>query len=506
MGQALLLATAALLLHPAVPLRAADRPHCLGRVVNASCWGWSATDSDLNSAALQAAILSGAEKVIVPRMAGPWVVNVSMARDSPYEPVHGCTPAWDAACCTPSGPGAIALPDGSNPPCCITPGQEFTNCSSQWRAAIYLPGNSTAGTANDTQIFFEPGVEVVAQRGSFYGQQDCLFLSMDASNVTLTGYGASLRMWKADYQRTADTPAGCTAVLTELCDPSSGTNACLACAGAHVTELAQANCEDGQIRSFCSAEKLYAPYKGSQYRFATNWYRGDRIRIFGLAIRDSGGDGIDFGGGPPAMTNVHVKDVTLDGHHRQGMSICGGMVNLLVEDTVMSNTMGHAPGCGLDIEFDHDDSIVKNMTFRNVRFVNNSNCGISISPSALSYDPATQKFDHPNHMDAKFVDCVVDLRGQHLTDGQSGPGVSLSDFTRALKGDVEFTRLRVIGGVCPAVLSLACDSQGVQTTFRDSIFERNANGAVDFKPPWPLPFPSVRVAPVGSLRACDRVG
>ena len=181
-----------LLLGPGVAsgLRAADRPHCLGRVVNASCWGWSPIDSDLNSAALQAAILSGAEKVVVPKMPGPWVVNVSMTEDSSYVPVHGCTPAWDEECCIPDGPGEIPLPDGSNPPCCILPGQEFTNCSSQWRAAIYLPGNSSAGSANNTEIFFEPGVEVIAQRGSFYGQQDCLFLSFGASNVSLVGYGA----------------------------------------------------------------------------------------------------------------------------------------------------------------------------------------------------------------------------------------------------------------------------------------------------------------------------
>ena len=283
----------------ALGLRASDKPHCLGRVVNASCWGWSATDSDLNSAALQAAILSGAEKVIVPKMPAPWVVNVSMAKDSPYAPVHACTPKWNEECCTPSGAGTIPLPDGTNPPCCILPGQEFTNCSSQWRSAIYLPGNSSVGSANDTEIFFEPGVDVIAQRGSFYGQQDCLFLSFNARNISLIGYGASFTMWKSDYTRSSEPPASCSSALASLCNPSPTDNGdtCLACAGRHANELTKAKCDDSEIVTFCSGRKTVAPYKGSQYRFSTNWYRGDHISIRGLTIRASGGDGIDFGPG-----------------------------------------------------------------------------------------------------------------------------------------------------------------------------------------------------------------
>ena len=37
-----------------------------------------------------------------------------------------------------------------------------------------------------------------------------------------------------------------------------------------------------------------------------------------MRVTWTGGDGIDFGDGPPAMTNVHVKDVVLDDHLRQG--------------------------------------------------------------------------------------------------------------------------------------------------------------------------------------------
>lgn len=100
------------------------------------------------------------------------------------------------------------------------------------------------------------------------------------------------------------------------------------------------------------------------------------------------------------------------------MSICGGMINLTVEDTVMSNTGGHAPACGLDIELDHHDNIVRNLTFKNVRFINNSNCGISISPSALVANPSSPgKYDMANHFDARFEDILIDNRGQGFMSG-----------------------------------------------------------------------------------------
>ncbi len=74
--------------------------------MNASCWGFSPTDPDLNSAAIQAAVLSGAHTVIVPKMAaGPWTLNVSTAKGSPAQPWYGCTPLYGhSSCTTPPNP------------------------------------------------------------------------------------------------------------------------------------------------------------------------------------------------------------------------------------------------------------------------------------------------------------------------------------------------------------------------------------------------------------------
>ncbi len=52
--------------------------------------------------------------------------------------------------------------------------------------------------ASNQEILFEDGVEVRAKRGAFTGTSDSLFAASQLENITLTGYGASLRMWRSD--------------------------------------------------------------------------------------------------------------------------------------------------------------------------------------------------------------------------------------------------------------------------------------------------------------------
>ena len=49
--------------------------------------------------------------------------------------------------------------------------------------------------ASNLKIVFEPGVVVRAKRGAFRGGGDCLFSAASKTNITLIGYGATLRMW-----------------------------------------------------------------------------------------------------------------------------------------------------------------------------------------------------------------------------------------------------------------------------------------------------------------------
>lgn len=192
----------------------------------AAWWGFQSEDS---TAALQGAIDSGAEKVIVEDMGKPWIVS------------------------------GIRL-------------------------------------ASDQEIVFEKGVVVEARRGAFRGKTDSLFTASGKKNITLSGYGATLRMWREDYA-----------------DPEK--------------------------------------YEKSEWRHALSIRSCSGIRVLGLTISDSGGDGIYLGVSQRGVTNsdVSIKDLVCDRNYRQGISVISAE-RLVIEDCVLSNTGGTAPMAGIDFE------------------------------------------------------------------------------------------------------------------------------------------------------------
>lgn len=192
----------------------------------AAWWGFQSEDS---TAALQGAIDSGAEKVIVEDMGKPWIVS------------------------------GIRL-------------------------------------ASDQEIVFEKGVIVEARRGKFRGKGDSLFTASGKKNITLSGYGATLRMWREDY---------------------------------------------------ANPEK----YEKSEWRHALSIRSCSGIRVLGLTLADSGGDGIYLGVSQRGVTNsdVLIKDVVCDRNYRQGISVISAE-RLVIEDCVLSNTGGTAPMAGIDFE------------------------------------------------------------------------------------------------------------------------------------------------------------
>ena len=168
------------------------------KVACASWWGFDPAES---TAALQAAINSGARKLVVENMGAPWIVDKMQL-------------------------------------------------------------------ASDQEIVFQKGVVVQAKRGAFKGTGDSLFSASLKKNITLTGYGATLKMWKQDYD-----------------DKSQYTHA--------------------------------------EWRHVLNFHSCARVRVTGLTLADSGGDGIYLGvaqRGVPCSDFV-IKDVVCDNNYRQGISV-----------------------------------------------------------------------------------------------------------------------------------------------------------------------------------------
>lgn len=188
------------------------------------------------------------------------------------------------------------------------------DCGSPWIVdPIVLVGN--------LEVVFEPGVVVEARRGGYKGKSDSLFSAEVCTNLVLRGQGATLRMWQEDYA----TPA-------------------------------------------------YAP---AEWRHCIRLRACVDVRIEGLTLARSGGDGVYVGagaGGAPCR-NVVIRDVVCDGHHRQGISVISAE-DLLIERAALINTRGTAPMAGIDFEPNHPSERLVNCVMRDCVLTNNAGGGL----------------------------------------------------------------------------------------------------------------------------------
>jgi len=238
---------------------------------NAAWWGFDAEDA---TDTLQAAIDSGAKKVIVPYVGQPWIVR-----------------------------------------------------------PIKLPGS--------LELVFQPGVLVLAKKGEFLGRGDSLFRAQDVSDISIHGYGATLRMRKKDYQQ--------------------------------------------------------PPYEKAEWRMGLRFVGCQRVNVTGLRIESSGGDGIYIGssGKNRWCTDVVIRDCVCHDNHRQGISVISAE-NLLVENCILSGTGGTAPEAGIDLEPDSPDERLVNCVIRNCVMEDNSGHAILVylKPLTAESEPVSVRFEN----------------------------------------------------------------------------------------------------------------
>lgn len=212
---------------------------------------------------------------------------------------------------------------------------------------LFVPSNKI--------VIFQPGVVLTAKQGEFQGLKDALITVTNANNIKILGYGATLRMRKADYQNTA-------------------------------------------------------LYTHSEWRHAINIQAYvdkpvSNIVIRGFKIEKSGGDGILVGGisgypnsDPVQPQNVLIQDVTCDDNHRQGISVTGG-INVRVVNSTMKNTRGTAPQAGIDWEPDWER--LSDVSMTNCYIANNTVSGLMM----YLYRPAWRG---PKTIGLTFDNCHVD--------------------------------------------------------------------------------------------------
>ncbi|MFH1742357.1 MAG: right-handed parallel beta-helix repeat-containing protein [bacterium] len=194
---------------------------------------------------------------------------------------------------------------------------------------------------SNQEILFEPGVLVLAKKGEFKGGGDSLFRATDQTDITLRGYGATLRMRKKDYQSDA--------------------------------------------------------YQRAEWRMGLAFVGCKRIRVEGLRCESSGGDGIYIGssGKNRWCEDVVVRDVVCYDNHRQGISVISA-VNLLIENCILANTSGTPPEAGIDLEPDSPDEKLVNCVIRNCVMENNQGHAILVylKPMTRQSDPVSILFEN----------------------------------------------------------------------------------------------------------------
>jgi hypothetical protein len=195
--------------------------------------------------------------------------------------------------------------------------------------------------ASNQEILFEKGVEVLAKKGAFKGTNDALFRADLKENITLIGHGATLRMHRSDY--------------------------------------------DGP------------EYQKAEWRHCLSFRSCKNIKVYGLTLVESGGDGIYLGTAKRGVTNkgVHIKDVVCDRNYRQGISVITAE-DLLIENTVMKDTGGTAPQAGIDFEPNHPSERLVNCVMRNCKTENNKGDGyvLYLPPMDATSEPISVRFEN----------------------------------------------------------------------------------------------------------------
>jgi hypothetical protein len=188
------------------------------------------------------------------------------------------------------------------------------------------------------EIVFERGVVVRGKTGAFPNDLDALLTIDQTTGVTLRGYGATLTMPKATFP------------------------------------------------------------DDTEHRHLVNLLGATDIKVYGLTLKDSGGDGIYLGvRGRPQKYNlrVHIRDVVVDNATRNAISVIGAR-DLLVEDSVLLNSRPHEPMAGMDFEPNGSEEQLVGILVRNVVARNNELSGFTVAPSGLrdTSEDVSIRFEH----------------------------------------------------------------------------------------------------------------
>ncbi len=214
--------------------------------------------------------------------------------------------------------------------------------SSGVRPTVIIPNRGdtwiteTLRVPSGVTIVFEPGAELLAARGAFRDPGDVLIELHDVRDVDIRGYGATIRMWREDYQG--------------------------------------------------------AGYRRGQWRHIFSLRGVENVTIAGLTLLESGGDGVYVGrsGNRDHSRDVTLMDLAIRRQHRQGISVISAE-NLLIERCELSATDGHLPMAGIDFEPNRPDERFVRCVVRDSVITDNTGAGVMLQ--LRRFDETTRPVD-----------------------------------------------------------------------------------------------------------------
>jgi hypothetical protein len=116
-----------------------------------------------------------------------------------------------------------------------------------------------------------------------------------------------------------------------------------------------------------------------EWGFGISIRGSQNIKVYKAVIKDCWGDGIYLGSiGSLINKDIIIENSFLDNNRRNGISIISG-TNVSIMNSLISNTNGTLPMCGIDIEPNNNSEALKNISIVNTITFNNLEDGISIN-------------------------------------------------------------------------------------------------------------------------------
>lgn len=271
----------------------------------------------------------------------------------------------------------------------------------------------------DMTIVFESGVTLRAKSGAF-GENDELLHLTRAKNVNIEGSGATFRMNKSEY--------------------SSG-----------------------------------------EQRHALRIDRCSGLKVKGLTVRDSGGDGIIITGDSRGAysENITLENMRSLNNKRDGITIVSAQ-NVYIRNSEFSNSSGKKPEAGATLEPDHPNERIVNINFSNCKFLSNDSSGLHLSMVRMNRSSRA--------ISVKVTDCEFNGNSKSPESGVARTAIYLSQgpHNDPVGGEVRFERIRFTGNTHQIIFSRKahdsfravfkdCSAQNVSTSGSRGVIELQAS-------------------------------